>query len=119
MEIRHYKELIAWQKGHELVLEIYRASAHFPTSELYGLTSQIRRASVSITSNIAEGFSRNSQKEKIQFYHISKGSLSEIDNQITIAKDLGYIKKVEYDSLVIKIEEVGRIIHGLIKSIKI
>lgn len=119
MEIKHYKQLIAWQKGHELVLSIYRTSAHFPASESYGLTSQIRRAAISVTSNIAEGFSRNSQKEKIQFYHISRGSLSEIDNQITIAKDLGYIKKAEYDSLMIKIEEVGKILYGLIKSIEI
>lgn len=118
MDIKHYKNLHAWEKGHELVLSIYRVTATFPPTEAYGLTNQLRRAAVSVTSNIAEGFSRKSNKEKVQFYHLSKGSLSEIDNQITIAKDLHYIDLKVYTELQRKIDDAGKILFGLIRSIK-
>ena len=79
----------------DFVVEIYKLTDKFPSSELYGLTSQIRRSSVSIPSNIAEGWSRNSTKEYIQFLHVSNGSLSEIETQLEIANKLGYIKNIE------------------------
>lgn len=94
MTIRTFKELDAWKIGHEFVLTVYSLTKSFPKEEIFGLTSQLRRCAVSITSNIAEGFSRQSFKEKIQFYSISLGSLTESQNQLTIAKDIGYLSGV-------------------------
>src|SRR3989344_1808308 len=92
-KIESFKDLIAWQKGHELVLEIYKITKAFPKEEQFGLTNQLRRAAVSLTSNIAEGFSRRSYKEKSQFYSMALGSLTEVQNQLLIAEDIGYISK--------------------------
>ncbi len=91
MKLKSYKELIVWQKSIRLVEEIYRLTARFPSCELYGLTSQMRRASVSIPSNIAEGYARKSQKEYRQFYAISYGSALELETQYIIAKKLKFI----------------------------
>lgn len=90
-EAKSYKDLLVWQQGHEFVLFIYTLSKKFPKEEVFGLTSQIRRAAVSITSNIAEGFGRSGKKDKAMFYRNSKAPLFEVDNQLTIAKDLEYI----------------------------
>jgi len=95
--IKHFTDLIAWQKNHQLVLEIYKITKKFPKDELFGLTSQIRRAVVSITSNIAEGYGRYYFKEKIRFYTISRGSSTEVQNHLIIAKDLGYITEEEFN----------------------
>jgi four helix bundle protein len=84
-KIYSFTDLKAWKQGHELVLFVYEITKHFPQNEVFGLTSQMRRAVVSITSNIAEGFSRISNKEKAQFYSIALGSLTEIQNQSYIA----------------------------------
>lgn len=116
MKIKTFKDLIAWQKGHELVLEIYKITKSFPKEEQFGLTNQLRRAVVSLTSNIAEGFSRRSYKEKSQFYSMALGSLTEVQNQITIAEDIGYISKQTSSELDEKIVEVSKITNGLIKS---
>lgn len=94
-KIQNFTDLIVWQKGHKLVLEVYKQTKKFPKDELFGLVSQIRRASVSITSNIAEGFGRFSEKEKLHFYSFAYGSLMEVQNQIIIAKDLGFINEEE------------------------
>jgi four helix bundle protein len=117
-KIVNFTQLIAWQKGHKLVLEIYAITRQFPKEEMFGLTSQLRRAVVSFTSNIAEGFSRNSYKEKAQFYSISLGSLTEIQNQLLIARDIGYITKESFDILFILIIELSKITNGLIKKSK-
>ena len=90
-----YKELNVWKISMDLVVDIYNLTATFPNSELYGLTSQMRRAAVSIPSNIAEGSGRKSKKEYIQFIYISKGSLSELETQIEIAHRLSFIKDTE------------------------
>lgn len=116
--IRSFTDLNAWKEGHLLVLTIYKMTKLFPTTENFGLISQIRRASVSITSNIAEGFSRNSNKEKIQFYYTALGSLNEVQNQLLISSDLEYInqqlfKEVSYQTVI-----VSKLINGLIKSLK-
>ncbi|OGD84182.1 four helix bundle protein, partial [Candidatus Collierbacteria bacterium RIFOXYD1_FULL_40_9] len=89
-KIKNFIDLNAWRSGHVLVLEIYKITQKFPTIEKFGLSDQIRRTTVSITSNISEGFSRQTKKDKLNFYHISLGSLSEVQNQIIIARDLKY-----------------------------
>lgn len=109
----NFKDLTAWQEGHKLVLIIYKITANFPKSETFGLTDQIRRAVVSVTSNIAEGFGRGSYKERAQFFNLSRGSLSEIDNQLIIAKDLGYINLNTYTQL----ENQRLIVHKLVQSL--
>lgn len=117
-KIESFKDLHAWQFSHELVLEIYKVSRGFPNDEQFGLTNQIRRAVVSVTSNLAEGFSRNSYKEKLQFYSISLGSLTEVQNQILIARDIKYISYVDYSSIEQKTLTCSKLINGLIKSTK-
>ena len=94
-KINNFYELDAWKKGHELLLVIYKITKSFPKEEVYGLTSQIRRAAVSITNNIAEGFSRYHYKEKSNFYYNARGSVSEVQNLLIVAKDVGYIKGIK------------------------
>ncbi len=115
-KIRSFTDLDAWKEGHKLVLMIYKTTKQFPKDELFGLISQIRRCAVSITSNIAEGFSRLSHKEKIQFYSIALGSVTELQNQLLIARDVGYIKQEEFLLIAEKSVKVHKIINGLIKS---
>jgi four helix bundle protein len=116
IKIKSFTGLIAWQKGHKLVLEIYKITRDFPKDELFSLTNQIRRCVVSVTSNIAEGFSRQSKKEKLQFYCISLGSLTELQNQLLIAKDLLYFKNDNFKKMAELTVEVSKLINGLIKS---
>lgn len=92
-KITSFTGLNAWKEGHQLVLKIYQLSDKFPDKEKFSLTDQIRRAAVSTTSNLAEGFARYGKKEKRQFYYMSLGSLTEIQNQLLISKDLGYLTK--------------------------
>ena len=91
MTIKSFTDLEAWRGGHTVVLDGYRLTKSFPREEQFGLASQMRRAAVSVTSNIAEGFSRRSAKEKTQFYHVALGSLTELQNQLLVAKDLLYL----------------------------
>jgi four helix bundle protein len=115
-KITSFTKLVAWQEGHSLVLMVYKAVKKFPRDELFGLTSQIKRAVVSITSNIAEGFSRYTYKDKTHFYYIALGSLTETQNQIIIAKDVGYISESEFCELIDKVNLVSKILYGLIKK---
>lgn len=117
MKINSFKDLNAWKEAHKLVLLVYKITRGFPKEEIFGLTSQLRRAVVSITSNIAEGFSRGYAKEKFQFYSISLGSLTEVENQTIIARDLGYID--EKVNLIIQnqIITINKLIHGLMKTV--
>jgi four helix bundle protein len=117
-KIKSFTDLKVWQEGHKLVLMIYDITRKFPKEEIFGLTIQLRRAGVSFTSNIAEGFSRNSYKEKLQFYSISLGSLTEIQNQLLVAKDIGYITKEEFNKIAEQAVTVSKIINGLIKKSK-
>jgi len=114
--IKSFTDLEVWRVGHALVLDVYRLTKSFPREEQFGLISQMRRAAVSITSNISEGFSRRSAKEKIQFYHMSLGSLTELQNQLLIAKDLRYLSNSSFVQSVQKIIQVNKLIHGLIKT---
>jgi len=117
-KIKSYNDLITWQKGIELVKEVYKATQSFPKEEIYGLTSQIRRSAVSIPSNIAEGHARNTTGEFIQFLGIAKGSLAELDTQIIIAAELGFISEQQKNLLREKITEINRLTNGLIKSLR-
>ena len=113
--MKTHKDLDCWKRGIELVTEVYRVTKDFPKDELYGLTNQIRRAAVSIPSNIAEGAARNSEKEFAQFLYISLGSLSELETQFIISKNLVYIEEEKFDYIVSIITHVKRLILGLIK----
>jgi four helix bundle protein len=117
--IQSFTDLKSWQEGHRLVLMLYRMTKKFPKEELFGLTSQLRRAGVSITSNIAEGFSRNSYGEKLQFYSTALGSLTETQNQMLIAKDVGYCSSDEFSFIAKQTIAVSKTLNGLIKSTKI
>lgn len=117
-KIKSFTDLTVWQKGHELVLIIYRYTQRFPKEEMFGLSNQLRRAIVSFTSNIAEGFSRNSYKEKVQFYSIALRSLTEVQNQILISKDLKYISKEEFKICADITVELNKMTNGLIKKSK-
>lgn len=118
-KITSFTDLIVWQKAHALTLELYKASASFPKEELFGLTSQMRRAALSITSNIAEGFGRRSYNEKIHFYSIARGSTTELQNQLILAHDIGYVSTPNFSSLADQLIEVHKMITALIKKSKV
>lgn len=115
-KIKSFTDLVAWKEGHSLVLKIYKISEKFPSKEIFGITNQMRRCAVSITSNIAEGFSRKTYKDKAQFYSIALGSLTELQNQILIAKDINYIDSKIFKELADKTVIIHKLINGLIKS---
>jgi len=110
--------LIVWQKSHQFVLDIYSLTKSFPKDELYALTSQIRRASVSIPANIAEGFSKKTLANKINFLSHSKGSLEEVKYYSILARDLNYITLADFEKLTQDAEEVSKLINGYARSIK-
>ncbi|PZU91157.1 MAG: four helix bundle protein [Chryseobacterium sp.] len=114
----HFKELIVWQKSIDLVTEIYRITEKFPSNEIYGLTSQLRRAAVSVPSNIAEGNTRRSKADYLQFLRIARGSCSEIETQIIISKNLGFVDVDIFETLNFNIIEISKMINGLINSLK-
>ncbi|MCU1311145.1 MAG: ribosomal protein [Candidatus Angelobacter sp.] len=113
-----YKDLIAWQKSIVLVTEVYKATKSFPKEEIYGLVSQLRRAAVSIPSNIAEGHGRLTNSERKHFLGQARGSLLELETQIVIAENLGYVEVEESKRLQLLAFEVGRIISGLMRSLQ-
>ncbi|MGB9197468.1 MAG: four helix bundle protein [Terriglobales bacterium] len=115
---RSYRELIAWQKSMKFVTEVYLATQQFPNSELYGLTSQLRRAAVSVPSNIAEGQARCSQKEFHHFLSQAHGSLAEIETQLLIARELRYLPQPKAAELLLAADELGRVLNGLLASTK-
>ena len=110
---KSFRDLIVWQKAHELVLLVYHETKFFPKEELYGLVSQLRRSSVSVAANIAEGFKKRGKLDKLRFLNISQGSLSETEYYIVLASDLKYGISTE---VMIKANEVGRLLEGYIKA---
>ena len=118
MALRSYQELICWKKSMALVTEVYRYTQRFPHDEIYGLTSQVRRAAVSIPSNIAEGQGRLTQGEFKQFLGYARGSVFEVETQLLIAHDLGYLKTDSTQALLDRVREVGRILSGLLASLE-
>lgn len=115
-KISAFTDLEVWQKAHQLVLLIYKITKEFPKDEMFGLVSQMRRAAVSITSNIAEGFSRFSYKEKVQFYAISLSSLSELQSQLLIARDIPYLPQEKFEAAYNLSFDVQRMLRRLITT---
>lgn len=115
-KIQSFTDLNTWKEGHRLVLMVYEITRKFPKEEIFGLSNQLRRAAVSITSNIAEGFSRQSYKEKVQFYSISLGSVTEAQNQILVARDIKYIDDNQFQKIAQQTIIVHKLINGLIKG---
>lgn len=115
-KIKSFTDLNAWKEGHKLVLAIYNITNNFPENEKFGLVSQMRRCAVSITSNVAEGFSRRGNKEKIQFYCIASGSITELQNQLVICRDLKILDDLKFQEIARQTTIVQKIINGLIKS---
>lgn len=111
---KSFEDLIVWQKAHELVIGVYKITKMFPSEEKFGLVSQIRRSSVSVPANIAEGFVKKGIKDKSNFYNIAQGSLEELKYFLILAKDLEY---AEDKNLILKADEVGRLLNGLISSL--
>ena len=109
-----FQDLIVWQKAHQFVLAIYTVTKKFPPDERFGLISQIRRASVSIPANIAEGFSKKTKPDKARFYNIAKSSLEEVRYYLILSRDLGYI---ENSNLFTQLEEISRLLHSYTKNL--
>lgn len=118
MSVKNYRDLIVWQKSIDLVTTVYEITKLFPKEEVYGLTSQLRRAVISIPSNIAEGEGRESKKEFFQFLSIAYGSLREVETQILIAERIKYIDESVCNALIEKCSEIGKLINGLKKSLQ-
>ena len=116
--IRHFTDLNAWQKNHQLILEVYKLTKNFPKEEIFGLTNQLRRAASSITANIAEGYGRYHYNDKNRFYFIARGSSLEVQNHLLLARDLGYIKEQEFSLIKVLSFEGYKLICGLIKSLE-
>ena len=113
-----HKDLRVWQQSIEMVTSIYLMTQSFPKDEMFGLVSQLRRASVSVPSNIAEGYARGTDKEKLHFLRISSGSMSEIETQLMLSLNLGYIDQEKYNKLLETVTSVWKQLNSLISSIK-
>ena len=114
--VNSYRDLVAWQKGMQLAKAIYRATSRMPAAERFGLTLQIRRAAVSVPSNIAEGFGRQSRPDLLKFLRIARGSLNEVATQIELAMELGMLRSDS--TLTSLLKEVDRVLQGLIRSLE-
>ncbi len=117
-KVQSFTGLVAWQEGHRLVLQVYAITDAFPAKEQFILTSQICRAAISVTSNIAEGFGRSTAKDKEHFFTMANGSLYEVKNQLIIARDSGYIAKEQFDAVVEQANVTHKLLHGLLRSHK-
>jgi four helix bundle protein len=117
-QIRTYRDLVVWQKAMALVTRVYEWSRSLPKEELYGLTSQLRRAAVSVPSNVAEGYARNSTSDYIRFLRVASGSLYELQTQMEIALNLGYVSKTVLKDFVIDGDEVARMLSALIRRLE-
>jgi four helix bundle protein len=112
-----YRDLKVWQLGVDLALEIYRLTADFPKQEIYGLTAQLRRAAVSIPSNIAEGHARKTQRELQRFLHVAKGSLAELETQLIIARELGFASNEKLDKVLGLADQESKMLSSLLRSV--
>ncbi len=113
-----FRTLEVWKKSHDLALEIYRLTATFPREELYGLVSQLRRSTVSIASNIAEGAGRGTSSDFARFLDIASGSTSEVEYQLLLAHDLGYVSSCDHDELDQRVEEIRRMLAGFLRRLR-
>ncbi|MFA6518262.1 MAG: four helix bundle protein [Candidatus Shapirobacteria bacterium] len=117
-EQNSFENLRVWQLSHQLTVEVYKATKTFPPEEKYSLTDQVKRSSSSVATNIVEGNERQTKKEYIQFLYTSKGSLAETKYHLLLAKDLGYIKILEYNHLIEMSNQIGKMLNSLIKYLK-
>jgi len=113
---KKFEELLVWQKAHSFVLEVYNVTRSFPKEEMYGLTSQFRRAAISVPANIAESFVKRGIPDKLRFYNISQGSLEECRYYSILSRDIGYTSE---ESLMIKIDEISRMLNSYISKVKL
>ncbi|MEQ8424264.1 MAG: four helix bundle protein [Cyclobacteriaceae bacterium] len=111
---RKFTDLIVWQKAHQFVLAAYKLTAQFPKEEVYGLTSQFRRASISVAANIAEGFGKTGKRDKVRYFNISQGSIQECRYYLILARDLGYASEDKLDEL---LEEVSKLTNNYARAI--
>lgn len=118
MAVMHYRELIAWQKAMDFVVSLYHATDEFPKEEVWGLRSQVRRAAVSIPSNIAEGQGRGATREFLRFLGIAQGSIQETETQLLLAGRLGFLSETVVQKLMQELDEIGRITRGLRKALE-
>ena len=116
MQGKNHKELLVWQKAMQLVVDVYNLIRLLPKEETYGLSDQMRRAAISIPSNIAEGNARSSQKDMVHFLYIAQGSRAELETQLELCELIGYISKVRLEPVLMQTQEIGRMLSGLIKS---
>jgi four helix bundle protein len=112
----NYQDLSVWKRAHDLALKVYRGTQYFPAAERYGLTSQLRRAAVSIVSNIAESSGRPGNREQMRFLNIALGSTCELESQLPLSRDIGYLKPEDCMSFSSDCRDVGRMLNGLIRS---
>jgi len=117
-QIKSYQDLKAWQLSMKFTKTIYRVTDDFPDTERFGLISQLRRASVSVPSNIAEGWGRFSTNDYARFLRMARGSLFEVETQLILAKDLGFLREDQFDIAYAEVNEAGRVLTGLVKSIE-
>lgn len=116
--IKSFTDLRAWRESHRLVVDIYESTKNFPKDEQFGLTNQVRRAAVSITSNIAEGFGRRTSADRMHFYDMARASLAEVQSQLLVARDVKYLSDGDFQKLAIQSVECHKILTGLINSTK-
>jgi len=116
--LQGFKELIVWQKAYQFALKIYKETDGFPKREIYGLTSQLRRCSISIVSNIAEGYQRQHLGEYVQFLSISLGSCAEAETQLLLAQDLNFLFKISCDSCLVLLKEISKILQVMIAKLR-
>ena len=116
MQGKNHKELLVWQKAMQLVVDVYNLIRLLPKEETYGLSDQMRRAAISIPSNIAEGNARSSQKDMVHFLYIAQGSRAELETQLELCELIGYISRERLEPVLMQTQEIGRMLSGLIKS---
>ena len=116
--MKDFRQLKVWEKSHQLALAIYKVTAKFPKEELYGLTSQVRRASMSIPTNIAEGCGRNTDADFARFLQMAMGSASETEYRLLLSHDLSFLNKEQYDKLNTAVTEVKRMLASLLKTLR-
>lgn len=119
MKYTHFRDLLVWQRSMELARIVYSATRQFPREEAFGLTSQLRRSAVSVPSNIAEGQGRGSDKSFALFLRQAQGSLYEMETQLELSRSLGFLRSEETEPILAEASEIGRMIHGLLRSLRI
>jgi four helix bundle protein len=117
-KIQAFTDLNVWKEGHKLVIMVYKQTELFPKSETYSLVDQIRRAASSVTANIAEGFGRQTYKEKLRFYYIAQGSLTETKNFLLIARDVAYLQQKDFETSMEQADLTHRLLQGLLHKTK-